>query len=119
MNTRSIGISIALLLSVTRGTIAQERASMAAPELAKSAECLKCHNGEKDAVAPTFAAVAARYKGDEKARERLIAVVRKGGRGNWVRMSHGIPMPPYSPRLTDEEINRLVSWILAPQTEKQ
>ena len=87
--------------------------------LAKSAGCLQCHAAGKDVVGPSWAEVAARYKGDDKAREHLIAVVKKGGKGNWSRMSHGVPMPPYSPRLTDDEITRLVSWILTPQPGKK
>jgi len=92
---------------------------MAPADLAKSAGCLDCHGVGKNAVGPTWTEVAARYKGDEKARARLIAVVRKGGKGNWLRISRGVPMPPFSPRLTDDEITRLVTWILAPQPGKQ
>ena len=113
MNTRWIGISVVLLLSVARLTLAQDRAQMAPADLAKSAECLTCHSGEKNAVGPPWADVVARYKGDENARERLIAVVKKGGKGHWTRISHGVPMPAYSPRLTDDEITRLVTWVLS------
>jgi cytochrome c len=119
MNERWIGSFVCVVMCAAPPMMAQERASMAPAELAKSVGCLACHGGDKNAVGPTWAEVAARYKGDDKARERLIAVVRKGGKGNWTRMSHGVPMPPYSPRLTDGDITRLVNWILTPQPGKQ
>lgn len=119
MNKRWIGFLICVLVSAAQSIMAQERASMIPADLAKSAGCLACHGVDKNAVGPTWAQVAERYKGDDKARERLIEVVRKGGKGNWTPMSHGVPMPRYFPRLTDDEITRLVSWILTPQPGKQ
>jgi cytochrome c len=102
MSKRWIGFVICVLLSSARAIMAQERASMAPADLAKSVGCLACHGGDKNAVGPTWTEIAARYKDDD-----------------WTRMSHGVPMPPYSPRLTDDEITRLVNWILTPQPGKQ
>jgi cytochrome c len=120
VNTRWIGISLGLLLSAAQGLIAQERRLMAPGDLAKSAGCFVCHSVDKKVVGPAWADVAARYKGDEKARERLIETVRKGGKGNWpLLITHGVPMPPHSPRLSDEEITRLVNWILGLEPGKQ
>ena len=119
MNTRWIGISFVVLMSAAHGIMAQERASMSPADLAKSAGCFECHSVDKKVVGPAWADVAAHYKGNEKARERLIEVVKKGGKGNWSLIAHGVPMPPHSPRLSDEEITRLVSWILSLEPGKQ
>ena len=88
-------------------------------ELAKQAGCFECHGVDNNVVGPAYADVAARYKSDDKAREQLIETVKKGGKGNWSRITRGVPMPPHSPRLTDEEISRLVNWILGLESRKQ
>jgi cytochrome c len=119
MNTRWIGVSLGVLMSAAPGLIAQERASLPPAELAKQAGCFECHSVDNKVVGPAYADVAARYKGDEKARERLIETVSKGGKGNWTAITHGVPMPPHSPRLNDEEISRLVTWILGLESGKQ
>jgi hypothetical protein len=36
-----------------------------------------------------------------------------GGKGNWTDVTGGIPMPPYSPRVSDEDIAGLVDFILS------
>ena len=119
MNTRRIGIALGLLLSAAPRLIAQERVSLPPAELAKQVGCFECHDVEKKVVGPAWADVAARYKDDAKAREQLIEIVKKGGKGNWTRITRGVPMPPHSPRLTDEEISRLVSWIVSLESRKQ
>jgi cytochrome c len=119
MNQRWIGFSLGVLMSTAPGLIAQERASMPPAELAKQAGCFECHSVDKKVIGPAYADVAARYKGDAKARERLIETVKKGGKGNWTSITRGVPMPPHSPRLTDEEISILVNWIVGLDPVKQ
>ena len=81
--------------------------------LAKKSGCLACHSVEKKIVGPAWKDVAAKYKGDAGAKERLIAKVKKGGKGNWTAVTGGAPMPPYSPRVSDENIGKLVDFVLA------
>jgi cytochrome c len=119
MNTRWIGISLGVLISAAPGLSAQERASLPPAELAQQTGCFECHSVDNKLVGPAYADIAARYKGDARARERLIEIVKKGGKGNWTHITRGVPMPPHSPRLTDEEISRLVDWILALESGKQ
>jgi cytochrome c len=38
--------------------------------------------------------------------------VKKGGKGNWTKVTGGAPMPPYSPRVSDANIEKLVDFIL-------
>jgi len=80
--------------------------------LAKKSGCLACHSVEKKIVGPGWKDVAAKYKGDAGAKDRLIAKVKKGGKGNWTKVTGGAPMPPYSPRVSDENIGKLVDFIL-------
>ena len=80
--------------------------------LAKKSGCLACHSVEKKIVGPAWNDVSAKYKGDAGARDRLIAKVKKGGKGNWTKVTGGAPMPPYSPRVSDENIAKLVDFVL-------
>ncbi len=81
-------------------------------DLAKKSGCLACHSVEKKIVGPAWKDVAARYKGKAGAKADLIAKVAKGGKGNWKKVTGGAPMPPYSPRVSDANIEKLVDFIL-------
>ncbi len=83
------------------------------PPLAKKSGCTACHAIDKKIVGPGWADVAKRYKGDAGAKANLIAKVKKGGKGNWTEMTKGVPMPPYSPRVADADIEKLVDFVLS------
>ncbi len=82
---------------------------MADLELAKKSGCLACHSVDKKIVGPGWQDVAVKYKGDAGAKANLIGKVKSGGKGTW----GAAPMPPYSPRVSDENIEKLVDFILA------
>ena len=82
-------------------------------DLAKKSGCLACHSVEKKVVGPSWNDVSAKYKGDAGAKATLIGKVKKGGKGNWTKVTGGVPMPPYSPRVSDANIEKLVDFILA------
>ncbi len=77
-------------------------------DLAKKSGCMACHGIDKKIVGPSWKDVAAKYKGDANARDLLIGKVKKGGKGTW----GAAPMPPYSPRVSDANIEKLVDFIL-------
>lgn len=81
--------------------------------LAKKSGCMACHSVEKKIVGPAWKDVGAKYKGDAGARDTLIAKVKKGGKGNWTAVTGGVPMPPYSPRVADADIETLVDFVLS------
>ena len=83
--------------------------------LARRSGCLACHSVDKKVVGPAWKEVAKRYKGSNEARDRLIAKVSNGGRGNWTEIVGNVAMPPYFPRVTKEDISRLVDFILSLQ----
>jgi len=85
----------------------------AALELAKKSGCLACHSVEKKVVGPAWKDVSAKYKGDASARDALIKKVHTGGKGNWTDVTGGVPMPPYSPRVSDADIETLVDFVLS------
>ncbi len=80
--------------------------------LAKRSGCMACHAIDKKVVGPAWKDIAARYKGKAGAKEELITKVKKGGKGNWTEVTKGVPMPPYSPRVKDADIAKLVDFIM-------
>ncbi len=80
--------------------------------LAKKSGCFACHAIDKKIVGPSWVDIGARYKGDAGARDLLISKVKKGGKGAWTEVTKGVPMPPYSPRVKDDDIASLVDFIL-------
>jgi len=107
----SVFAVLVTLATISAGQVASEEA------LAKKNGCLECHSVNKSAtdklVGPSFPGIAAKYKNDANGRAVLIERVKKGSKGNWTNLSHGVPMPPYSERLSDAEIKRLVQWLLS------
>jgi cytochrome c len=83
------------------------------PAGAKQHGCIACHAIDSKMMGPAWKDVSARYRGDEGAREMLIAKVKAGGAGNWNDVTGGIPMPPNSPRVPDDAIAGLVDFILS------
>ncbi len=80
--------------------------------LARQSGCMACHSIDRKVVGPGWKDVADKYSGDSAVRARLIEKVKKGGKGNWVAVTGGVPMPPYSPRVSDSDIGKLVDFIL-------
>jgi cytochrome c len=68
--------------------------------------CAACHAPAAKGVGPSNADVAKTYKGQDVL-AKLSAKVKNGGSGAWGM----IPMPPH-PQVPDDEINRLVKWML-------
>ena len=76
-------------------------------DLAKAKNCMSCHAIDKKLVGPAYKDVAAKYKGDKGAVDKLAAKVKAGGKGAWGE----IPMPPNN--VTPEEAKKLVTWVLS------
>ena len=76
--------------------------------LATSKNCMACHAVDKKLVGPAYKEVAAKYKGDKAAVDKLAAKVIKGGSGVWGQ----VPMPPNA-QVSDAEAKKLVGWILS------
>lgn len=107
MKARWLGISAAaLMFSVGQANAADM------PPLAKKSGCTACHAIDKKIVGPAWDEVSKHYKGDAGARDALIKKVHTGGKGNWTSVTGGVPMPPYSPRVSDADIEELVDFVL-------
>ena len=95
------------------GLAVQAGPAMANEALAERSGCLQCHKVSGKSIGPAFGDIAARYKNDNRARATLIEKVKLGGKGNWTKVTGGVPMPPFSSLLAEEEIRGLVDWVLS------
>src|SRR4051812_40040307 len=82
--------------------------SQASEALAKKHNCLACHAADKKLVGPSYKDVAAKYRNDPAAEQKLFEKVKKGGQGVWGQ----VPMPPNG-TVPDADIKSLVKWVLS------
>ena len=99
---KAIVFAAAAALSLTAGVASADQA------LAQKSACMSCHQIDKKVVGPAFKDVAKKYKGDAKAEEHIVGVIKKGGKGVW----GAVPMPPH-PQVSDENAKKLAEWVLS------
>ena len=75
--------------------------------LAKAKNCMSCHQVAVKVLGPAYKDVAAKYKGDAGAADKLAAKIKAGGKGVWGE----VPMPPNN--VTPEEAKKLATWVLS------
>lgn len=97
-----IAIAAVAALALTTGVASADQA------LAQKSACMSCHQLAKKVVGPAFNDVAKKYKGDAKAQEHLVTVIKKGGKGVW----GPVPMPPH-PQVSDDNAEKLAKWVLS------
>ena len=102
---RTVVIALALA-----GVVVTTGAGAATPgeDLIKKNGCTACHAMDKKVVGPAYQEVAAKYKGDAKAPDKLAEKVKKGGSGVWGQ----VPMPP-NPQVSDPDLKTMITYILA------
>jgi len=104
-----MGIVATVAVMLTSQAFAAGKVDMAAGQaLAQKSGCLACHGIDKKIVGPGLKDVSAKYKGNKKAEEMLIAKVTKGGSGVWGT----IPMPANAV-VKPADMKTLVQWVLA------
>ena len=103
---------VALPLVAGLGMVSQGASAADMPPLAKKSGCTACHAIDRKVVGPAWADIAKRYKSDAGAKDMLIGKIKAGGKGNWTEVTRGVPMPPYSPRVSDANIEELTNFIL-------
>jgi cytochrome c len=75
--------------------------------LATTKNCMACHAAQKKLVGPAYKDVAAKYKDDAGAVDRLATKIIKGGSGAWG------PVPiPANAQVNEADAKKLAAWIL-------
>lgn len=95
MNTKSIFLIAAGML------LAGTAAAQSGADLAKSKNCMGCHELDKKKVGPAFKDVAAKYKDNKEAEGKLVGALKEG---------KGHPMKVAA---TDAELKTLVQYVLS------
>lgn len=79
-------------------------------DLAQNNGCFTCHAIDRKVIGPAWKDVAAKYRSDVKAEDRLVKKVSKGGKGVWGK---SLAMPPFSPHMKEADIRILVKYVLS------
>ena len=66
------------------------------PAIAAQSGCTGCHAIDVKVVGPAWADVAARYRDDPEAPQKLAEAIKNGGAGNWTEQTGGIPTVSYT-----------------------
>jgi len=82
-------------------------------KLIEASDCKACHSVDKKSIGPAYREVAAKYKGDNSAVEKLTKKVISGGGGVW-----GETAMAAHPQLTAGEASEMVKYILNISNEK-
>ncbi len=96
---------VSLLAAVATVYSPLARADMA---LAQKKNCMACHAVDKKVLGPSYKEVAAKYKADKQAADKLAEKIIKGSQGVW----GAVPMPA-NPQVTPDEAKKLAAWVLA------
>lgn len=88
-------------------TLAVSTPALADQALATAKNCMTCHATDKKLVGPAFKDVAAKYKDDKGAVDKLAQKIVKGGSGVW----GPVPMPANA-QVNDGEAKKLAAWVL-------
>jgi cytochrome c len=97
------------LLALTLGAAAAAPA-LADQALATAKNCMACHTVANKVVGPAFKDVAAKYKSDKAAVDKLATKIIKGGSGVW----GPVPMPA-NPQVNEAEAKKLAAWVMSVQ----
>ncbi|MGJ7462582.1 c-type cytochrome [Halomonas sp. MA07-2] len=105
------GLTTGLLVAALASGMAQANSAAedeATIDLAWDSGCFNCHDLDATLRGPAWRDVAERYRDDDTALKRLVITVRDGGSGNW-----GDERMTPNRRVAEEDIERLVSWLLS------
>lgn len=87
--------------------------------LAEKSGCLNCHAVDHKIIGPPWQDVSNRHAGDAGARSRLINKVKTGGSGNWNEVTGGVVMPAYGGRVSAQDIETLIDFVLSLAKQPQ
>lgn len=97
--------AVLLAASAALPAHASDAAGMA---LAKSRNCMACHQVDSKRVGPAYRNVADRYAGTSDALDHLEKSIHKGSANKWGK----IPMPAQS-HVSQAEARQIAEWILS------
>lgn len=106
---KKIGFTLAFCTALAVSNLVQCQEPTGHDLMMKS-DCMTCHKPDMRLVGPSFQEIAAKYKDQTDAADKLTDKVIAGGTGVWGQ----IPMMAH-PNLPKEDVKKMVEWILAQQ----
>lgn len=97
-----------VLLAVAATLTLAAAPAFADQALATAKNCMACHAVDKKIVGPAYKEVAAKYKADKGAVDKLAEKIMKGGSGVW----GAVPMPANA-QVNADEAKKLAAWVMA------
>jgi cytochrome c len=103
------------LIAIAQGHRSTDASAQVAKglQLIESSDCKACHSIDKKSVGPAYKQVAAKYKDDAGATERLARKVISGGSGAWGEVAMSA-----HPQLSEGDATEMVKYILSLSEEK-
>ena len=105
MSPRFFFASLTVVIGVGLSTVAT--ADTIGVDLARSNNCLACHQMDQKRVGPSFNLISQRFANQEGALDYLATTIREGGRGRW----GAVPMPA-QPQVSPANAQIIAAWIL-------
>ena len=96
-----------LISAVVASALMVSAPAFASKEIASKNACMGCHAVDKKVVGPAYKDIAAKYKGQADAVDKLAKKVKAGGSGVW----GPVPMPANA-AISEADAKTVVKWIL-------
>lgn len=100
---RNLTITLALFSLFTSNIIFSEEGK----KLAQKNGCFACHSMKLRVVGPSFNEVSNKYDLANNTKKILMKKIKNGSRGNW----GNVPMIAH-PKISDKDLDTMVTWIL-------
>jgi cytochrome c len=100
---RNLTITLALFSLLTSSIIFSEEGK----KLAQKNGCFACHSMKLRVVGPSFNEVSIKYDHANNTKKILMKKIKNGSRGNW----GNVPMIAH-PKISDKDLDTMVTWIL-------
>jgi len=110
MRTSFAILTAAFMAAATNLAIGADVDASAAEALARKSGCLKCHSTTRDKDGPAYQKVAAKYKGQADAQQKLVAFISKESK---IKVDGKEDTHKAVDSKDAGEINNLVGWILS------
>ena len=103
-------LTAAFLAGATNFAFAADVDAGAAEALARKSGCLKCHSTTRDKDGPSYQKVAAKYKGQTDAQQKLVAFISKESK---IKVDGKEDTHKAVDSTNEGDIKNLVGWILS------
>lgn len=92
---------------ITSDTTNPDKPDPAGLSIIKYSNCSNCHSMKSKVIGPSFTSISEKYSDDQSSVEQIAKHVLNGSSGIW-----GSVVMPSHPKLTKQEAEAAVSWIL-------